>query len=1016
MPTFEIPVFAYAELYRSVFQGVALLSGSGGMVAGAARLLSVIGLLYVLMTIAVRPANSGALMKWFLTASVIWFAMFVPRANVLIVDQSSGPYVYSNPTTLVSDVPIGIAFPASVFMRISDRATYWMDSALNVPTSLSYSRQGFMVGARVTSGLLQADVGDPDLKINLESYMKNCVVERVADGSLDVNALSTSPDVWALVKSGTSNLLTEYRTVSEGTAQTSWMSCEAVEPLLDSALGGNGGTAAFGDAQRAFASALFPQAVCTPGATSCPALTAMNGVLNGFATTMVNASQSGEQIFRNALMSNALHAGLDQYAVGMGGEQALEAYARTRSDTTMRAQNMMTGLQAEKWVSMLRVVLELLAIGTFPLLLPVFLLPHIGFKALSGFMSGLAGLALWGPLYSILNAIMTTSWLGAVMAAGAVGNNTSFVFALSTFEGLAGASLDIMGLAGWLSAMVPAMAGAIVLGGPQVMQETANSFAGMVQGNAARAADEVTTGNMSTGAITQSSVQVANATVAQSNMAPRASYGMSGASPILEAHTPGGNTVTYSPDGSNWAINTGSMMSSLGAGLGSRSGYDLAVTNASGLAERRRVEAARSFNESYNAMSAEERQAVDRQLSSNGWRVAQVASTTSGSANSTTSSWEVVQATSADTRVALHAGAGGSRTAAGDQGQTDRTGNTTSVEGYVGAGTGAGGMPSPGQAGVTARINQSQDYSADSGRRTTRERHRNTDGTVDAGASSSTGVSVAQGGTGERYQRAEQSNSLEMHRSAERIRESAQSQTASVSRAVNAAADLVEARAAEQYLSFEASQSFRDGYDVTQDRAQAFAHDLAEQRNMTPAETADWISSRAAAGPSTDRGMELTTAYMDFMGRNADTFVDASPLSPEQRDNLSRGPLPYEMARAEVIDQHHEDVSTVEGHNAKPPGFAENWAAGAPVSLPAAPAAPAGVSSAPPGMDAATGAVAAGDASVDAAAGRIREQGNPALPIAGELNQGPGRNVDGPRPFEQPVPATSENQWMPPGA
>ena len=79
--------------------------------------------------------------------------------------------------------------------------------------------------------------------------------------------------------------------------------------------------------------------------------------------------------------------------------------AETQAEVQTRNTQQLLGGVAEKAIVILKIVVDLLFIGMFPVLFPAFLLPGLGPRMIQGYLTGFLYLQLWGPMYVIVHKI-----------------------------------------------------------------------------------------------------------------------------------------------------------------------------------------------------------------------------------------------------------------------------------------------------------------------------------------------------------------------------------------------------------------------------------------------------------------------------------------------------------------------------------------------------------------------------------------------------------------------------------
>lgn len=194
------------------------------------------------------------------------------------------------------------------------------------------------------------------------------------------------------------------------------------------------------------------------------------------------------------MLINAFDAAAKGWAQELGNSAALEGYMRARADLQTEAVYTTTGLQAEKWVPILKIVSEALYYGAFPIALIMMLTP-IGLTVLRGYFSGFVWLQSWGPLYAILHRIMMGEVAEkATSIVGATPNGVDGI-AMVTQLGVRAIVQDTSAMAGYLSMSVPFLGLGLMFGANR-FAHLATSMLAPTQRAAGTAAEEGTSGNI----------------------------------------------------------------------------------------------------------------------------------------------------------------------------------------------------------------------------------------------------------------------------------------------------------------------------------------------------------------------------------------------------------------------------------------------------------------------------------------------------------------------------------------
>ncbi|MCP4535612.1 MAG: conjugal transfer protein TraG, partial [Chloroflexi bacterium] len=195
---------------------------------------------------------------------------------------------------------------------------------------------------------------------------------------------------------------------------------------------------------------------------------------------------------KQQMIINAFDDSVIGWTQETGNAAAMQGYMKARSDMQTSAVYRTTGIQAEKWVPILRIVFEALYYGAFPLALLMMLTP-LGFTVVRGYFSGFVWLQSWGPLYAVLHRIM----MGEVALKSTSLSGSEGVTMISQV-GINAIVQDASAMAGYLSMSVPFIAIGVMFGANR-FASLATSMLAPTQRASGTAAEEGTSGNINIG-------------------------------------------------------------------------------------------------------------------------------------------------------------------------------------------------------------------------------------------------------------------------------------------------------------------------------------------------------------------------------------------------------------------------------------------------------------------------------------------------------------------------------------
>ena len=474
----EVFTIGGGEYLVNVFNAVAAWTGDGGF-ASMVQAVFVMGLAYGLLMMAFT-FDYRVFINWFLQATLIYMCLMVPRVTVVVTDRINPGL----PAAAVANVPLGLGVMASFTSQISDYFTRGAELVFGLPSDLNYSRNGMIYGSRLFEATMAVRINDPEFASNLDEHFRQCVFYDILLGRKSIDTLARADDLLAalgpgaisraqrwLVRNGDGTVSSEIITCRDayGRFVASWDSMQT--PL-----------------ERQLGIQLFPRLL--PDAARAKLVADLPGAYD----YLTGVSRSASQILRQNLMINAMTQAMHTMQ-SAGSPSSVDVYAQTRAEIQTRNTYSSIRSTAMKWVPLLNIVLTVVFYALFPITFPLFLFPRTGVQTLKGYTSGFFYLAAWGPLYVILNMILSLKAQSDVLAAGAPGAGG---ITLATYVGIQGVTDDIGLLAGYLIASIPFLAAGIARGALAISTQ-ATSYLAPSQNAAEEAAREASTGNISFG-------------------------------------------------------------------------------------------------------------------------------------------------------------------------------------------------------------------------------------------------------------------------------------------------------------------------------------------------------------------------------------------------------------------------------------------------------------------------------------------------------------------------------------
>lgn len=466
---YEFITIGGGEYFVDIFNGLAMVVKSGDFL-DVVKISTVLAFMISLLNAALMGSLYDS-SKWFLTTIIVTQMLLYPKATIHVTDKT-------NPTLVgakVDNVPFVIAYTAATSSQIGYSLTRIFESAYSLPGDLQYSENGMIFGANLMNAMSQARVANSRLSASLDSFSRECIFYDIFLNIYSFDELKNAEDIWGFVKS--TQVENRFFTYTNQSGATSYPTCKAGAQSLE---------------------ADWKQEFETVGSIGFyakkPSLTKALLVSAAPLTSeyLLNVSKSSEQILQQAMMINALSDATENQEA----ENQVQNYQNARATLQAKSTYQTMGTQAGMWIPMLKIVIESVFYGAFPLVILLCMIPTLAGGVLRGYFTTFFWLASWGPIYAILHRI---SMGHASTYLGGSGGGNGEGLTLGNQLALQQTMSDIAAMAGYMSMFVPMLAYGIAKGGAAAMSSMTTSFMSGVQGAVSAAAHEGTTGNLSFG-------------------------------------------------------------------------------------------------------------------------------------------------------------------------------------------------------------------------------------------------------------------------------------------------------------------------------------------------------------------------------------------------------------------------------------------------------------------------------------------------------------------------------------
>ncbi len=476
-----IHVLAFGELYQGVLNAVVAFIGQNTFVT-LLRLSALVGIILASISYLRRhdPMEFG---KWIITYMVVINVVLLPRTDVAVYDVSNQRHFP------VAHVPVAFAVMASLITNIGMGLAEQFDMLLSRPDDLMYTKTGSLFASKLIRAAHDFKIIDPELKTEMDSYIKNCVVGDLRlHHKYSLDELGKTNDIWGAITKKPSPLL--MTTVNH----------HPVTCLVASKHEGNDSLKRKLDAEIKKAYTFFGINLfgkqCTVESTSsnhgCKTNYEMlfeHHLSKAFAHFQ-GMSNTASEIFLQSMMINALGDGIKNYQAFTDSTASVVNTQVTKSQLQHRWSWAIAGQKAAWFLPILHTVLTAMLFCIFPIIVVMMTFPT-GIGILKGYLQFFLSLQMWPLLFACLNYSMNL-YLG--------GQSSQYQgMTLVNLDKIDELHSDLAGVSGYLMLMIPFLAKGMVSNLSDAFSGLATSMTGHLEGAAMSVANEAASASFTLG-------------------------------------------------------------------------------------------------------------------------------------------------------------------------------------------------------------------------------------------------------------------------------------------------------------------------------------------------------------------------------------------------------------------------------------------------------------------------------------------------------------------------------------
>lgn len=483
---YEIYCYGGIDIYRDVFNAIASLNGNSDFMKSLISISVIFGAFWS-MIIMVSGDILKPFLSWMIPMTIVQSVFLTPTKTVHLID-----IVYAGRHETIDNVPYGLALLAGTVSRISYQITQRIDSVFTIPNDMKYNSTGGIFAANLLAHQKIMTIQDENLSENMRSFIGNCVLYDLALGrKYTIKDLRHTTNIWGLISENASPARSfvwkenrnrgEIITCKEGALKFNQLWRTAIDQ-----------TACAVGAQ------IFPKHDRIMGSqeqNTCRSPLAKQEFIRFLDIhygSMISSSARSSHILKQQMMISAMVDAQDHASVMSGNSTN---FAVRKAYLQQRSHYEVIGKLFSDLVPILRACLELICYSIFLLIMPLLVLPQ-GYKILISWAQTVLWIAMWPPMYAILNMIMVSAI--SMKTKSYVGISNSEGITLASSLGVQNISTDMAAMAGYLSVSIPFICLSIVKGVSSFVHMS-SSLSSVSQGAAIGASTEGLTGNYQMG-------------------------------------------------------------------------------------------------------------------------------------------------------------------------------------------------------------------------------------------------------------------------------------------------------------------------------------------------------------------------------------------------------------------------------------------------------------------------------------------------------------------------------------
>ncbi|MBN9344498.1 MAG: conjugal transfer protein TraG N-terminal domain-containing protein [Holosporales bacterium] len=486
------------EIFSLIFNGIAsLISGAEGhkgiFFNPFVRIGALTGLLIALTQTLWRD-QMEIIRSFFMPFIIMLFVILTPTTTVHIIDKLVGRKEY-----VVAHVPFGLGFVAGLFSQIGQEITEKIEQVFSLPDDIKYHKTGAVFASNLIKNARIFHIVDENVAENMRGFVTQCVAyDAMLGRKYTFQDLKNTDDIWTLVTSNPSPVRAFLW--QEVGKKSEIVTCKVGAEKLSTLFGKEIDKSADFFGKRFF------------GAGNKSSINYKAEIFKYLPLSfgyLTDSAKNAEELIKQQIMIHSVLEGIENKSVSLGNASnpaIAKAYLQQRNN------NKALGEIAADTLPVMKILFEAIIYVAFLIVFPLVLMPW-GWKIFKTWLGLVVWIHCWAPLYAVLNMIVTVYGRAHSFSLSALENGHGITIANSV--GLINFHADLSAMAGWAAMSIPFLAAGLVKGGVSSFNNLATHLGGVSQSVAAKAGDELTSGNYSLGNVSLGTVQANNTSMNQ---------------------------------------------------------------------------------------------------------------------------------------------------------------------------------------------------------------------------------------------------------------------------------------------------------------------------------------------------------------------------------------------------------------------------------------------------------------------------------------------------------------------